>query len=98
MPSDSVLIVGGGPAGLEASRLLADIGVKVILVEQRSHLGGTPIAERYAALTHGFHDAEEMMNRMIAQIVDHPLVEVHLGSTVTAAEGQAGNFKIILTK
>jgi heterodisulfide reductase subunit A len=98
MPSDSVLIVGGGPAGLEASRLLADIGVKVILVEQRSHLGGTPIAERYAALTHGFHDAEEMMNRMIAQVVDRPLVEVHLGSSVTAVEGQAGNFKVTLTK
>ncbi|MCQ3980686.1 MAG: pyridine nucleotide-disulfide oxidoreductase, partial [Anaerolineae bacterium] len=98
MPSDSVLIVGGGPAGLEASRLLADIGVRVILVEKRDHLGGTPIAEHYAALTHGFHDAETMMNRMIAQIVDHSLVEVHLGSTITAAEGQAGDFKVTLTK
>ncbi|MCL4294400.1 MAG: FAD-dependent oxidoreductase [Anaerolineae bacterium] len=98
MPSNSVLIVGGGPAGLEASRLLADIGVRVILVEKRDHLGGTPIAEHYAALTHGFHDAEEMMNRMIAQIVDHSLVEVHLGSTITAAEGQVGDFKVTLTK
>lgn len=98
MPSNSVLIIGGGPAGLEASRLLADIGVRVILVEKRDHLGGTPIAEHYAALTHGFHDAETMMNRMIAQIVDHSLVEVHLGSTITAAEGQAGDFKVTLTK
>lgn len=98
MPSDSVLIIGGGPAGLEASRLLADIGVRVILVEKRDHLGGMPIAEHYAALTHGFHDAETMMNRMIAQVVDHPLVEVHLGSAVTAAEGQAGDFKVTLTK
>jgi heterodisulfide reductase subunit A len=98
MSSNSVLIVGGGPAGLEASRLLADIGVKVILVEQRDYLGGTPIAEHYAALTHGFHDAETMMNGMIAQVVDRPLVEVHLGSTVTAAEGQAGDFRITLTK
>lgn len=98
MPSDSVLIVGGGPAGLEAARLLADIGVKVILVEQRSHLGGTPIAEHYAALTHGFHDAETMMNGMIDQVVDHPLVKVHLESTITAVEGQAGNFQVTLTK
>jgi heterodisulfide reductase subunit A len=98
MPSDRVLIIGGGPAGLEASRLLTDIGVRVILVEKRHHLGGTPIAEHYAALTHGFRDAEEMMNEMIARVANNPLVEVHLASTVSAAEGEAGNFKVTLTK
>jgi heterodisulfide reductase subunit A len=95
--SDNVLVIGGGPAGLEASRLLADIGVKVILVEKRDHLGGTPIAERYAALTHGFHDAEEMMNKMIAKVVNNPLVDVHLNSTVTAAQGEAGDFRVTLS-
>lgn len=98
MPSDAVLIIGGGPAGLEASRLLADIGSKVVLVEKREFLGGTPIAERYAALTHGFRDAEEMMNEMIDRVTNNPLVDVHLGSTVTAAEGEAGNFKVTLVK
>ena len=98
MPSENVLIVGGGPAGLEATRLLADIGTKVVLVEKREFLGGTPIAERYAALTHGFHDAEEMMNKMIAAVTDNPLVDVRLNSTVTAVEGEAGNFKVTLAK
>ncbi len=96
MSSESVLIVGGGPAGLEAARLLTDIGTKVILVEKRNFLGGTPIAERYAALTHGFHDAEEMMNKMIDPVTDSPLVELRLSSTVTAAEGEAGNFTVTL--
>ncbi len=41
--ADSVLIIGGGPAGLEAARLLSDIGVKSIIVEKRDSLGGTPI-------------------------------------------------------
>lgn len=98
MPSDNILIIGGGPAGLEAARLLADIGSKVILVEKRDFLGGTPIAERYAALTHGFHDAEEMMNGMIDKVVSNPLVDVRLSSTVTAAEGEAGNFRVTLAK
>jgi len=93
-----VLIVGGGPAGLEASRLLADIGVKVTLVEQRDFLGGVPIADRYAALTHDFRDAEEVMNEMIAPVIDNALIDVHLGSSVTASEGSAGNFKVSLTK
>ncbi len=94
MPADKVLIIGGGPAGLEAARLLADIGTGVILVEKRDYLGGTPIAARYAALTHGFHDAESMMKRMIEAVTGNPLVELRLGSTVTAASGEAGNFKV----
>ncbi len=98
MPFDNVLIVGGGPAGLESARLLADIGTRVVLVEKRDYLGGTPIAERYAALTHGFHDAEEMINKMINPVIASPLVDVRLNSTVTAAEGAAGSFKVTLTK
>lgn len=98
MPSDNVLIIGGGPAGLEAARLLADIGTKVTVVEKRDFLGGTPIAERYAALTHGFHDAETMLKGMIEKVVNNPLVEIHTNSTVTAAEGEAGNFKVTVTK
>ena len=89
MSSNNVLIVGGGPAGLEAARLLADIGTPVTLVEQRDFLGGTPIAERYAALTHSFHDAEEMMNGMIDKVAGNPLVDIRLGWTVAQANGEA---------
>jgi heterodisulfide reductase subunit A len=83
--------------------LLADIGVKVILVEKREHLGGMPIAERYAALTHGFHDAEEMMNRMMTAVTDaasgpRPLVDIRLNTTITATEGTAGHFRVTLAK
>ncbi|NNJ13410.1 CoB--CoM heterodisulfide reductase iron-sulfur subunit A family protein [Chloroflexales bacterium ZM16-3] len=96
MPSDNVMVIGGGPAGLEAARLLADIGTKVTLVEQRDFLGGTPIAENYAALTHGFHSAEEMMGAMVARVANNPLVDVRLGSTVTASQGEAGDFRVTL--
>lgn len=35
-----VLVIGGGPAGLEAARVAAERGHRVTLVEQQPHLGG----------------------------------------------------------
>src|SRR3970282_1879940 len=81
MASDSILIIGGGPAGLEAARLVGDLGSKAVVVEKRDHLGGTPIAENYAALTHGFRDAEEAMDDMMRGVTHHPNVAARLGWT-----------------
>jgi squalene-associated FAD-dependent desaturase len=40
MPSQSVLVIGGGLAGLASAVALADAGIGVRLVEKRPHLGG----------------------------------------------------------
>jgi heterodisulfide reductase subunit A len=94
MAADSIVIIGGGPAGLEAARLIGDLGGKAILVEKREQLGGTPIAEHYAALTHGFRSAEAALDEMIGAVRAQPTVEVRLGSEVVACEGAAGDFRV----
>ncbi len=94
MPSNRVLIIGGGPAGLEAARCVADLGVTAALVEKRDALGGTPMAEHYAALTHGFRDAEEAFDEIIADVKEKPNVELHLNSRVVGVEGSAGSFRV----
>src|SRR5450755_3334732 len=40
MPSQSVLVIGGGLAGLSSAVALADAGLRVRLFEKRPHLGG----------------------------------------------------------
>jgi 2,4-dienoyl-CoA reductase-like NADH-dependent reductase (Old Yellow Enzyme family)/thioredoxin reductase len=40
MPARKVVVVGGGPAGLEAARVSAERGHKVVLLEAASRLGG----------------------------------------------------------
>lgn len=44
--SDSVLIVGAGPAGLEAARALGKRGYQVVLAEAKTELGGRVARER----------------------------------------------------
>ncbi len=98
MSSDTTLIIGGGPAGLEAARLIGDLGQKAILVEKRDALGGIPIAEHYAALTHGFRSAEEAMNELIAAARANPTVDIRLSTEVVECSGAAGDFRVKLAK
>jgi heterodisulfide reductase subunit A len=94
MPSDTVVVIGGGPAGLEATAAVAELGTRAVLVEQRDFLGGMPIAENYAALTPHMESAEVAMGRLIDRVESNALAEVRLSSEVAACEGEAGAFRL----
>jgi heterodisulfide reductase subunit A len=94
MSERPILIIGGGPAGLEAARGVADLGYRAILVDQSERLGGTPIAADYAAITPDMRNTEEAMGEMIQQIRDHETVDIRLNTTVVAAEGTAPDLQV----
>ncbi len=91
------MVIGGGPAGLEAAASAAELGSNVTLIEQRDFLGGSPIAENYAALTPHFENAEVAMGRLIDRARDNGLVDVWTNAVVTAVEGSAGDFQLTVT-
>lgn len=96
MPSDTVVVIGGGPGGLTAARAAGELGVPVVLVEARERLGGTPISANYAALTPDFRPAAEAMAEMIAAVEETPGCTVRTSTRVTAREGDAGDFRLTL--
>ncbi len=98
MANESILVIGGGPAGLEAARGIAGLGYKAILVEKRGQLGGTPDASGYAALTPDMRDAGEAMGEMVAAVENNSNVEIWLNTTVTGSEGSLGAFKVKVRK
>jgi len=92
--SNKVLIIGGGPAGLEAARSVAELGGEAILLEKRERLGGTPDRENYAKLTHHWRDASEAMAELAAAATNNPNVEVKYQTEVKGMSGSAGDFTV----
>jgi heterodisulfide reductase subunit A len=97
MPSDTVLVLGGGPAGMEAARGISSLGSKVVLVELRDRLGGTPDAASYSSFALDHHKAADVLGAIRKEIEGNPLIGVRLQSRLTAFAGQAGDFKATLT-
>jgi len=94
MTSGKVLIIGGGPAGLESARCVAELGGEAILLEKRERLGGTPDRESYAKLTHHWRDASEAMAEMSAAVTNSPNIEIKYQADVKGMSGSAGNFEV----
>jgi heterodisulfide reductase subunit A2 len=94
--TETIVVIGGGPAGLEAARGVAELGANVVLVEQEAFLGGTPIREHYAALTPHFQSAEEAMGTLIEGVNSQATAEVLLEHRVTACDGEAPDFRLTL--
>lgn len=94
--ADTILIVGAGPAGLEAARTVAELGKRALLVEAKTELGGTPYAS-YATLTPDLKDTEESMRHMLEAVRQNPAVDVRLDTRVVKSEGTSGSFHVTLS-
>ncbi|MET0370076.1 MAG: FAD-dependent oxidoreductase [Sphingobium sp.] len=90
-----VLVVGGGPGGMEAARVAALCGHKVMLVEASGHLGGQLSLARRAPSLHTIGDIAHWLEQEIFRLG----VEVRLGSFFDAADVQAegADFVVIAT-
>ncbi len=92
----AVMVVGSGIAGIQASLDLANSGMKVYLVEKGISIGGV-----MAQLDKTFptNDCSAcILSPKLVEVGRHPNVEILTRRTVEAVEGEAGHFKVKLTK
>jgi len=92
--SDSVLVIGGGIAGIQASLDLAEAGVKVVLVEKEATIGGI-----MAVLDKNFPtlDCSICIEAPKMSEVDlHPNIEILSLSEVVQVEGSPGDFIVTI--
>ena len=73
----SVLVVGAGPAGLEAARALGERGLRVVLAEATTELGGRVLAESSLP---GLNEWRRVRDYQVHQIEKMSNVEVYRDS------------------
>ncbi len=95
--SRSVLVLGGGPAGLSAAHGLAAMGQDVILVDKADRLGGAPILQRYAKLVPSGAWAKDAIGAMVTRVETDQRVRVHKNTTVKHFTGSPGEFSVSLS-
>ncbi len=86
----SLLIIGGGLAGMSAARLAAEQGFRVYLVERENTLGGRA---RLLRRTIDGLSVVDHLNKLEAELRAQSSVRMFLGSEVVSHSGFVGNFE-----
>ncbi|MEM1578537.1 MAG: CoB-CoM heterodisulfide reductase HdrA2 [Archaeoglobaceae archaeon] len=92
----SVAVIGGGIAGIEAALNLADMGIKVYLIEKNPTLGG------HMALLNEVFPTNDcsvcILAPKMSEAWNNENIEIITNAEVEEIEGSAGNFRIKVVK
>ena len=87
--SKSALVIGGGVAGMEAARSIANQGFQAYLVEKTDKLGGN--AWNLVVSARG-HNYRAYLEDLIQSVNSHPDIEILFNTSVKETSGFVGNF------
>ncbi|NWG00364.1 MAG: hydrogenase iron-sulfur subunit [Thermoanaerobaculaceae bacterium] len=92
----TVLVVGGGLAGMEAARAAAALGHPVVVVEATSALGGALAASRDALPEAPPFDSlhPNRIRDLVEEVSHHPAIRVVTNARLTRIAGQPGQFSV----
>ncbi|MBN1313820.1 MAG: FAD-dependent oxidoreductase [Anaerolineales bacterium] len=93
----AALVIGGGPAGMNAALSLSGQGFPVHLVEREAELGGNLRELYYLAdtgnlLSTSENDPQAYLQNLVERVQSNPLITVHLNTEFQELGGFAGNY------
>ena len=100
-----VIVVGAGLAGYKAAQDLAQMGMEVLLVERRAHMGGTldqhdrwfPTDDCSWCKTLPLFAGDSIAERCLRRQLDQPGIELAPSTTLQRISGEAGHFTATLS-
>ncbi|MEW6366812.1 MAG: hydrogenase iron-sulfur subunit [Acidobacteriota bacterium] len=92
----TVLVVGGGIAGLEAARAAAGVGHPVVLVEAKDKVGGHLASIKDMVPEHPPYDVvhPNRVTELAAQVSAHPQIRILTSAKIRSIAGQPGQFQV----
>ena len=85
------LILGGGVSGMKAALALADMGIKSIILEKESKLGGR--LKNLHSMFPSDTKAKDIIDPIIKSVTKNKLITVMTDSELDELEGYIGNYK-----
>ncbi len=92
----TVLVLGGGLAGMEAALQAAARGHKVILAEKEDKLGGR--LARVNSIIGVDRNPAELLDEKVKAVTSNPSIEVRTGTRLGDLDGNIGNYTAWLVK
>lgn len=94
--SEDILVIGGGPAGMNSAVLLAEVGVNVTLVERDEFLGGNPKKFKYKFLFPDMQPADDVIGELIKRTETNGNINVYLSSKITDFKENGKKFDAVI--
>ena len=91
-----VMVIGGGVAGIQAALDMADGGLKVVMVERESSVGG-----KMAKLDKTFPTVDCsacILGPKMVDLAQHPNITLHAFSEIEDVAGYVGNFAVTVRR
>ncbi|HQC54549.1 MAG TPA: FAD-dependent oxidoreductase [Clostridia bacterium] len=92
-----VAVVGGGPAGIVASKVLIARGHIVDLFEKDERLGGNLIAGSIAKIKYEIKNYLSYLEKEVEKLKENPNFTLHLGTAATLESLKEGKYDVIIT-
>ena len=87
-----IIIIGGGPAGLEAAASLANNNYSVLLFEKEVSL--IQKVKGHYTLFPNFASAEEIADKLVNKVANNPLVTLHVGTEIVSVKSHQGQWEV----